>query len=364
LSEEDIAQKILFSIKEAGFSSTEIASKVRESERAVLEKLKKLQQFGLVILDNGKWQSNIPLYTERELREAEKLGMKFAASEADILRKAIPHVREIYGKTSVSSYFPWDSLSFVVIGGILSDLCVFDRIPYRREYFNTDFLQARLIKPDGERWGYTGFEKLAQRYPSREHAFYHNLDQMEKGGIATWGLMDKGYKPASASARPESRMDRRHVYLALAEGPLEFQGLVQKTGIAEVKLREVVQEMAGYDPPAVFLERGRYRSGVPVFTKADLAMLLPELDKVAEVVHKEITIPRFDESNKRARELGYRWPLPQDTYVRDKALCMLLNEGLLTRVPGGDLDWNFGVWGWQGALPLYSDVNRDFRNGS
>jgi len=357
LSEEKIVQKILFSIREAEFSSTEIASGIGEGEAAVLEKLNKLQQFGLVILDSGKWQSNIPLYTEKELREAEKLGMKFAAREAEILRKAIPRIRDTYRKTTVSSQFSWNSLSFIVVGGILSDLCVFDRIPFKREYFNTDF-QPRLIKPNGERWGYTGFEKLPQRYPSRAHAFYHDLDQMEKGGIATWGIMDKGYKKASASVRPEFRIQRRHVYLALANGRLEFQKIAEKTGMPETKLRDVLQEMLDYNPPAIFIEDGRYRSGVPVFTEADLTMLLPELDKVAEIIHREVTIPRFDESKKRAQELGHRWPLPQDTYVRDKALCMLLDESLLTRIPAEDLDWNFGVWCWQGTLPLQADVNK------
>jgi hypothetical protein len=34
-----------------------------------------------------------------------------------------------------------------------------------------------------------------------------------------------------------------------------------------------------------------------------------------------------------------------DTYVRDKAIQILVEKGLLSPVPNAPVDWTFGFWG-------------------
>jgi len=63
----------------------------------------------------------------------------------------------------------------------------------------------------------------------------------------------------------------------------------------------------------------------------------------------------------RAKELGYRWPLPADTYVRDKAIQILIEEGLLSGVQSAPADWNFCLWGWKGFLRMHNQITNDLQ---
>ena len=57
--------------------------------------------------------------------------------------------------------------------------------------------------------------------------------------------------------------------------------------------------------------------------------------------------PHAENCKARAAELGRRWPLPADTFVRDKALALLADEGLIGPVPAAPVRPRFeaGFWG-------------------
>ena len=150
---------------------------------------------------------------------------------------------------------------------------------------------------------------------------------------------------------PEGR-----ILLALAEGPLSLGQLESATEMPRELLQDMLRKMAGYDPPAVVNESGKSRVKVPIFTASDLALLLPECDRVAQDIYDKVVRPHTQERQARARELGRKWPLPAGTYVRDRALQMLVEEGLLSAVPAPPVGWNFGVWGWRGFLPMNEEV--------
>jgi len=117
-----------------------------------------------------------------------------------------------------------------------------------------------------------------------------------------------------------------------------------------------LDEMTGYTPPAVILKESKYYPKIPILTESDLALLLPECDKVAEEIFKSVVLENLKSRKERARELGYRWPLPEGCYARDKALQILIEEGLLSPVPPPPVDWNFCVWGWKGHIPMWGEI--------
>ena len=118
-------------------------------------------------------------FFRKEIREAEKLGLKFAEKESDILRKNIARLNKIYQKTTVSQFFSWDDVSLVIVGAFLADFCVIDRIPFKPENHTEDMLPPIQLS-DSYRWGYKGFEKLLPRYPSLKWKFYQNINQEKK----------------------------------------------------------------------------------------------------------------------------------------------------------------------------------------
>jgi hypothetical protein len=91
-------------------------------------------------------------------------------------------------------------------------------------------------------------------------------------------------------------------------------------------------------------------------SEADFPLFLPELDRIAEKIFREVSLPHLKERKERAMVLGYRWPLPADTYVRDKAIQMLVEETLLSSIPEPPVDWNFSVWGWKGFLRMHREI--------
>ena len=63
---------------------------------------------------------------------------------------------------------------------------------------------------------------------------------------------------------PEGR-----ILFALAEGPLSLGELESATEMRRELLQDVLHKMAGYTPPAVVNESGKYRTKVPIFTASD-----------------------------------------------------------------------------------------------
>jgi hypothetical protein len=145
----------------------------------------------------------------------------------------------------------------------------------------------------------------------------------------------------------------------LAEGPRTRDELRKASGLEKQLFDQFLGEAMGWNPPAVVEEGGRLRSNVPFFTEADFQRMLAENERVPERVFKLVTIPHLEALKARGKELGHRWPLAADTYVRDKALQTLIEEGLMARPPEPPVPWNFGVWGWQGWFAMNELVTQN-----
>jgi DNA-binding HxlR family transcriptional regulator len=359
LTREKVVQNILFSIKENAVSAGEIAKMVGKQESIVTEKLDQLKQFGLVKQVNQKWISNIPLYTKAEMEEAEKIGMKYVKKQAAILRREIPDLKQLYNNTALSKNFSWDEVSLIVVGAFLSDFCVVDRIPFRPENFTMELQPA--LKTGDLRWGYDGFEKLPKRFSSRKWKFYQNVVSKSSGGMSRFGYFKENR--TTPPSRPEHLFLIREgkILSALADGPLSLAELEKQTEFDRTDLTKTLNEMSGYNPPAVVLSDGKYRSAIPVLNESDFVRLLAECDRIAEEIFTNVVLPNTEERKIRAKELGYRWPLPADTYVRDKTIQILIEEGLLSGVQSAPVDWNFCLWGWKGFLRMHNQITDDLQ---
>jgi len=358
LQDERLVQKILFVLRERALRVGDVDRRIGAADADVAGKLDELARFGLVQQEGQKWSSNIPLYVRAEIEAGEKLSRKYAEQEAEILRRAIPGLRDLYSETSLASSFPWEKTSLLVVGALLSDFCVFDRIAFRPE--NAEHSrQYPLQAPDGTRWGFTGYEKLPKRFPSCRWRFYHNQYRTYAGGMARFGYYgnpnEQRKEPVISPGKWCAGIHGK-VLFALAEGPLSSEELESSTRLHKEFLHKTLEQMAGYDPPAVVLDAGRYRAGIPVFTEPDFQRVLAACDRVAEEIYRSVVLPHEAELEAQGKEQGLRWPLPSGTYVRDRALQMLVEEGLLGSVPAGPVDWNFGVWGWKGFLSMNEEV--------
>jgi hypothetical protein len=357
LSYENSVQKILYTIKDHALSAEEIAAKTGDAEPMVREKLKELKKYYLVSEEDKKWISNIPLYTEKELMEAEKICLKYAEKEAEILRNAIPDLKKTYEKTAVFHYFPWNEVSLIIVGALLADFCVMDRIPFRPENYCED-LQPQMEKPDGGRWQYTGYEILRKNFSSRKWRFYQNVSEREMGATSMFGYMEAKRKPPTSQQLEVSFEEMRIVLIAFADGPLSFTDIQKQTELNEENLQKTLKGLESFAPPAVVLKDEKYYPQIPIFSESDLDMLVSECDKAAEDIFKNAVLPFNEKLKERAKELGCRWPLPKRQFVRDKALQMLIEEGLIGPLQESPVDWNFGVWGWKGKLLLWEELTK------
>jgi hypothetical protein len=358
LTAEPVVQRILYSVKEEPLPVEVIAARIDAPPEQVQEKLNQLTKFGLAGQKGQAWISNVPLYTNGEMQVAEELGKRYAEKEAKILREAIPAIERVFQETVLSRYFAWDEVSLVLVGGLVSDFCVVDRIPFMAEYY-TEALQPPLVSPSGKRWGYNGFEKLPKRFPSRRWKFYHNQFSKWNGGLARFGYIRENR--SREPSRPEGwiRFEQGKILFALAEGPRTFSELQQQTGLKADILHQGLDMLQGIHPPAVVLHEGRYRSRIPVLCEKDLALLLAEGDRIAAMIFQEVVRPLFEERVAKGKALGSRWPLPADTYVRDKALQILIEEGRIGPAPTASVDWNFSFWGWKGFLAMHDDIRNN-----
>ena len=360
LTGEPVVQRILYSVKEEALLVEAIAARIDAPPEQVQEKLNQLSGFGLVAQDGHAWISNIPLYTQDEMRVAEEIGKRFAEKEAKILREAMPAIKRVFQETVVSKHFAWDEVSLILVGGLMADFCVVDRIPFMTDYY-TETLQPTLVSPSGERWGYNGFEKLPRRFPSRRWKFYHNQFSKWNGGLARFGCIRE--KRASEPSHPEGwiRFEQGKILFALAEGPRTFSEMQEQTGLKTDILRKGLDALQNVRPPAIVVQEGLYQSRILVLCEKDLGLLLAEGDRIAAMIFQEVVHPLFKERAAKGKALGSRWPLPADTYVRDKALQILIEEGRIGPAPSASVDWNFGFWGWRGFLPMHDDIRNDVR---
>jgi hypothetical protein len=153
---------------------------------------------------------------------------------------------------------------------------------------------------------------------------------------------------------PEGR-----ILFALAGGALDYQQLEKQTGLNKQRLEGTLEGLMAFDPPAVTLVEGKYRTAVPILTVSDFNLLLPELDRIAGRIFTEIEIAHLTERKERAAENGWGFVFPcniVDIFVRDKAIQILVEDGTLTPVPPPPVNWNYGVWGWQGFLPMREQI--------
>jgi hypothetical protein len=360
LSRESVVQRILFTIKEKALSVQEIAVKIEIPQEQVLMKLNELSEFGLVHQDGRIWISCIPMYTEDEIRVAEKIGMKYAEKQAKIMQAEIPGLKGAFQKTLVSKYFSWNDVSLIIVGALMADFCVVDRIPFMPEYF-TEELQPSLVSSSGKRWGYDGFQKLPKRFPSRKWKFYQNQFSKYSGGLTRFGFI--GENRASQPSRPEGwiRFEQGRILFALTEGPQTFESLKDRTRLKLEILKKGLDALQQTSPPAIVLQNGRYQSKIPILCEVDRDLLVRESDRIAQIIFKEVVLPHFAERVANGKDSGSRWPLPADTYVRDKALQMLIESGQIGPAPTSSVDWNFCIWGWKGFLRMHDQITKDLK---
>lgn len=100
----------------------------------------------------------------------------------------------------------------------------------------------------------------------------------------------------------------------------------------------------------------RWISNIPIFMKSDFERLLTMADKIAAKIHSDVIVPCNIELTDRAKEINLIHPFPDGALVRDLALRLLVDEGVLPEVPRPPVPWNFGVWGWEGQFLLWEEV--------
>jgi hypothetical protein len=358
LATQRLVQGILYVTSEQERTVGEIAAATGASEDLIREKLARLEFFQFMRSGAGGWIANIPLYTRADIAAAEAVGLEYAQRQADILRREIPRLRELYGRTTLAKSFRWDEVSLLIVGALLSDFCVVDRIPFRPEN-SCEQLQPRLHPVNGKPWSYDGYEKVPTRFPSRPWKFYQNVFSKGSSGMARFGYYknpDEQRQPPAVNPGQWLMSMEGAILRVLAEGPRSLDELHETAGFDRSRLESTLQAMMGYRPPAIVCESGVYRTRVPILTESDLSLLLPECDRIAGTIFNEVVLPHLVRCETRAAELGRRWPLPGETFVRDKALATLAGEGLISPVPAPPVPWNFGLWGWKGFLAMHQEV--------
>ena len=361
LTSDDTVQQILLATRTESRSISEIAHAAGADKQHVKEKIDELTRYDLLVPDEscpGKWLANLPIYTEAELTASEQIGCKYAGIEADILRSSLPGLLELYESCEIAGRFPWESMSLVIVGALVADLCDYDRVRFFPQHLSDDFLPP--LHPDGTRWEYVGYEKRSPRFQHKRWAFYHNLDvdEPEVGGLATFGYFDP---PAQRQPRPKALFDSslRAMVFRLAEAPMSIDEMAAASSLSADDLREMLEGWTACDPSPVSAENGRYSLAIPILPYSDLRKLVDLGDAIAETIHTKVTVPWHKERQGAARQMGLRFPLAEGFLARDIALGQLVEEGCLSPVADPPVPWDFGVWGWHGTLPLWEDATRE-----
>jgi hypothetical protein len=222
-------------------------------------------------------------------------------------------------------------------------------------------LQPSLVSSSGKRWAYDGFQKLPKRFPTRKWKFYQNQFSKYSGGLSRFGYFSENR--SSPPSRPEGwiRFEQGKILFALSKGPQTFESLKGQTKLKPNILKKGLDALQNTSPPAIVLQNGKYQSNMPILGKLDLDLLVRECDRIAKIIFEEVVRPHLAERVAKGKASGSRWPLPADTYVRDKALQMLIEDGQISAVPAPPVDWNFCVWGWKGFLRMHDEITKDLR---
>lgn len=357
LTEDLLVQKVLYCVRRRAKRASDIAREVDAGERDIERILGELRGHDLVtqLEDGHNWEASIGVFAKDDLRVAQELARKYGEIEAGILRDAIPEIREGFDCCTVAQRHDWSELANVLVGGIVADLCVFDRVRWLPEYRSEELLPALHL--DGSRWRYCGFEvDQGKIYPELRWMFYHNLSQERSGGLARWGYFgeDRRVPPG----RPETIFDgdARRVMLALSHARLSLDDVVLRTGLPAKFIGEHLRVLQGFDPPGAHEEQGMYSLSVPVLHAEGLKAILSIGDAVAERIHCDVVLPYLDERRKASKERGMKDVLPEDVLAREFALQELIEEGSLPYPPEPPVSWNAGVWGWEGRMPLWDEM--------
>ena len=361
VTSDPTAQGILLATRAEPRSVTQIADAVGADRSQVERGTDELAKWDLLVADDrsgGRWVANVPVYTAADLAVSEKIGAKYARIEADILRSSIPRLRELYESCEIAARFPWESMSLIVVGALLADFCVVDRVRFFPQYLDERFLPP--LHPDGSRWAYVAYEKRTPRFDSKRWAFCQNVNE-DGAGVGELSMFSYFDPPAQRRPAPGSLFDPRFrgVVCGLAEAEMSLDQMRAITSVDVDELKATLEDWSSRNPPAVSARDGRYTLNVPVFPRCDLERLVRLADAVAVTIHTEVTIPCQVERERTASELGLRFPMAESYLARDIALGLLVGEGLLSEIPDPPVPWTFGVWGWQGALPQWQDATRD-----
>jgi len=132
-TEDVTVQKLLLTIRKEPKSSLQIAEHTSIKLAKIEALTAKLAKRDLVVkkdIEKGQWVANIPIYLKSDLRIAEEIGLKYARIEANILRSSLPETRRIYESCEIAKRFSWRDMSLIVVGAIIADLAVYDRVRF------------------------------------------------------------------------------------------------------------------------------------------------------------------------------------------------------------------------------------------
>ena len=74
-------------------------------------------------------------------------------------------------------------------------------------------------------------------------------------------------------------------------------------GVREGTWKARIEEFCDLDPPAIVEHGGQLSLNLPVLSRDDLARLLSEGDRLAEIIHNRVTMPYLEERKKASEEL-------------------------------------------------------------
>ena len=301
LTDDLLVQRVLFAVRNVPKSAGQIAEEIHADRRSVQDAIARLHRYHLIDQTGSDrtWEASISIFSTDEIRVAQELGRKYGDIEATILRSAIPRVKTVFQGCSVATKYSWESMSRIIIGGLIADFCVFDRVRFRSGIREEPLLPPR--RPDGTRWDYTGFELCNQKvYPAVKWDFYHNYSMDSAGGFARWGYFGERRMPRPH--QPETVLfhdGTREIVTQLSRGPLSFGEICARTGLSRSIAEEKIQELSSFDPPAVLKQNDFFVLDLPVLNEDDLEALLRTGDEVAETGNWDFAIQMYLEGIRR-----------------------------------------------------------------
>ena len=358
LTDDLSVQMVLFAIRNVPKTAGQIADEIHVDKESVQDALTQLQRYHLAAqaAPEETWEARIGVFSKEDVQVAQELGKKYGDIEAAILREAAPAVRDVFEGCLVAKKYPWKAMSNIILAGLIADFCVLDRAPFRAEYRVESFLPP--LQPDGTRWEYTGFElDEGKIYPVLEWTFYHNGHNDFRGGFHRWGCNEEDR--ATRPNQPEVLFffgGAKEILSSLCGAALTLEEICQRAKLPRKVVEDQIEELGGFDPPAIVTNGEQFNLNFPILSRNDLAALLAKGDEVAEIVHNQVTVPYQSEREQISRERGLRAILPGNVLAREFALQSLIEEGILSPPPVAPAPWNAGVWGWLGPLPMWEEV--------